>query len=192
VLVACNMVAPLIILSIMLYVIGLLAKAYADTPLGIHVEFNTRNGPFFGLIFFVSGYMLSRRQPKETWFARGLVLLLAGYILLFSELLFLHHHFGTSMRQDFLIGTYGIGVGSSLMALSNVSFLRSRTLGSIGPLVLGIYAVHSVFVDLLGPSVDKSTGSPLLDLGYVLAVFTLSLGVVYAMSRTRLTRTIVA
>lgn len=41
----------LIVASIVLYVFGVLAKAYVDSPIGIHVMFNTRFGPFWSLIF---------------------------------------------------------------------------------------------------------------------------------------------
>lgn len=190
VLVAYNRVNLLIGLSIVLYAIGLFGKAYSDTPLGIHVDFNTRNGPFFGLVFFVSGYVLSSRQPHDSWFTKGLGLLLTGYIVQFAELQFLHDRFGTSLLQDYTIGTYFLGLGSALMALSNVTFLRVRGLGSIGSFVLGIYAIHLIFVDLLRP-VNRLTSSPLWEVGNVFAVLILSFLVVYAMSKNRFTRAIV-
>jgi len=37
----------LITLSLLLYVFGILGKSYSDTPIGIHLSFNTRYGPFF-------------------------------------------------------------------------------------------------------------------------------------------------
>lgn len=46
-----KMVGVLVALSLLLFLVGLAGKAYADTPIGFHVGFNFRNGPFFGLIF---------------------------------------------------------------------------------------------------------------------------------------------
>ena len=54
----------LAILSIALFVTGLIGKAYADTSIGISSDFNFRNGPFFSLIFFASGYFLQKTLEK--------------------------------------------------------------------------------------------------------------------------------
>lgn len=43
----------LAILSISLFITGLIGKAYADTSIGIKSDFNFRNGPFFSLIFLL-------------------------------------------------------------------------------------------------------------------------------------------
>ncbi len=51
ILVKYNRIKTLVALSILLYAVGLLAKAYSLTPLGIHTAFNTRDGPFFGTYF---------------------------------------------------------------------------------------------------------------------------------------------
>lgn len=53
---------PLMLFAIWLYVFGLCAKAYSETPIGIDIGFNTRNGPFFSTIFFVTGFVLSRAK----------------------------------------------------------------------------------------------------------------------------------
>jgi hypothetical protein len=31
-------------------------------------EFNTRNGPFFGMLLFATGYWLSSKNPTTRWF----------------------------------------------------------------------------------------------------------------------------
>ncbi|MGI4848501.1 MAG: acyltransferase family protein, partial [Janthinobacterium lividum] len=64
-----------------LYLTGLLMKAYVDTPLGIVTVNNSRNGAFFGTIFFVSGYFISAYQPQKNWLCKGLFIALAGAIL---------------------------------------------------------------------------------------------------------------
>ena len=189
--VAFDKAALLLILAVALYAVGLLGKAYANTPLGIQIQFNTRNGPFFGLLFFVSGYLLSRRKPQESWFAKGLALTVLGYCVHFLELYFLHRRYGTTLAQDYLVGTYLLGLGSALMALSNHAFLRLPALRAVGPRVLGIYAIHVVFVELLYP-VRLWISSPLWDIAYVLLVFALSFFAVSAMVKTGIGRRMVA
>lgn len=40
----------LLIFAAVFYIVGVLLKSYADSPLGHHVDFNTRNGPFFSTL----------------------------------------------------------------------------------------------------------------------------------------------
>ena len=190
-LLARNMTRSLIILSLILYGVGLLGKSYSDTPIGFHADFNFRNGPFFGLIFFVTGYLLQRKGPKESWLFWGLILTTLGLILHFIELLVLKSYWGTTMLQDYVIGTYFAGVGMALVALSNSPFLSFRAFSPIGPLVLGIYAVHYAFVDLLEPLNSILFGSTLWEVGYPISVFLLSVSTAYAMSCFSMTRQIV-
>lgn len=191
VLLARNMKRTLIALSLILYLIGLFGKAYADTPFGFHSNFNFRNGPFFGLIFFVSGYILNRIRPKASWFLTGLVLTAFGFCLHFLELFMLKYYWNTTTIQDYVVGTYFVGIGVALIALANPPFLRMQKVFFIGPMVLGIYAIHLVFVDLLSPFGKSLSGNILWEVGYPVAVFLLSLAATYAMSRSRLTKAIV-
>lgn len=71
-------IKTLVVLAVALYVVGIGAKAYAHTPLGVDIAFDTRNGPFMSLVFFVSGYMLSAYKPSEGWLKYGA--LMAGGI----------------------------------------------------------------------------------------------------------------
>jgi surface polysaccharide O-acyltransferase-like enzyme len=182
----------LVAVGVALYLVGLAGKAYADTPIGFHAAFNFRNGPFCSLILFVTGYFLHRKRTSRVWLPVGLLLAILGTCLHFTELWLLNSQWGTAMRQDYVIGTYFAGVGVSMMALSNVSCRHLEGVASIGRLVLGIYASHLVFVDLLMPLDRRFRGSPLWDILFVVAVFTLSYALVLVMSRFRLTRRLVA
>lgn len=148
-------IKTLIAVSVALYLFGLLAKSYSATPLGIHISFNTRNGPFFGTIFFVSGYLLSGLKPTPKWLTIGILILGIGYILHFSELYFLWRWYGTNPHQDYVIGTYFMGVGAAIASLSNHSILKNEALSAVGKLTLGIYAIHFMFVEMLRP-ISKS------------------------------------
>jgi surface polysaccharide O-acyltransferase-like enzyme len=181
----------LIVLSIVLYSIGLLGKAYADSPIGFHSEFNFRNGPFFGLVFFVTGYVLSESKERKSWLIIGLVLTVFGTLMHFTELFVLRSMWGTTMIQDYVIGTYFMGVGVAMIALSNPTFLGTNQFSKIGPLVLGIYAVHFVFVDLLRPFDAGLKGVTAWGFGYPFGVFVLSLASTYALSRFTITKSIV-
>ena len=187
-----NLRKPLIAVAAALYVVGLAGKAYADTPIGFHADFNFRNGPFFALAFFVTGYMLRRRGAQVTWFTKGLLLFSVGLAMHFAELFALHELWGVSMAQDYVGGTYFMGLGMALVALSGTKRLRYPVIASIGPLVLGIYVSHLVFVDLLRPLDRTLAGVPTWEIFYVVAVFFLSWQMSRALSRHHLARRLVA
>ncbi|MDH5728115.1 MAG: acyltransferase [Gammaproteobacteria bacterium] len=189
-LVAKNLSKTLLVTALFLYVVGVLAKAYVDTPIGIQLDFNTRNGPFFGMLLFVSGYLLSARQSNEKWFYYGFGLFLLGFVLHFTEIFMVWTRFETSPRQDFVFGTFFMGFGVALAALSNHRWLRSPRLGRIGQLTLGIYAVHFLFVEILAP-IEKRFDHVLWELSYVLIVLVLSIVVTLWMAKSRFLKKIV-
>jgi surface polysaccharide O-acyltransferase-like enzyme len=171
-------------MALILFLTGLAAKAYVDSPVGLDIPFDTRNGPFLGLILFVFGEALSRFRPQPRWLLLGGAILVTGYSLQFGELYLLQHRFGTSPLQDYVFGTALTGFGAALIALSNVRILRLPVLSRLGPYVLGIYAVQYVFVDLLKP---LHAISPFLDVMQVVLVFALSAAAVLVLAANRLT-----
>lgn len=176
VLIAKGCTKTLIGLATLLYALGLLGKAYAQTPLGIEMPINTRDGPFFGLILFTTGYLLAKHRPKGDAFRSGQIVLLVGIVLHFAEVDYLNRRFGTDLAQDYVVGTYFMGVGAALIALSNRGGLRSAWSSSIGPYVLGIYAIHQLVVQQLSP-LAAETSTALWNYGWQTVLVPLILGV---------------
>jgi surface polysaccharide O-acyltransferase-like enzyme len=161
---------PLIALAIVLFAIGLAGKAYALTPIGWDTRFNLRDGPFFSLVFFVTGMELRRRRlPASPW--PGLLLALAGLSLQVLEVGWLHRTFGASLVQDYVLSTWLFGLGAGLTALSDAPALRQPALAKVGPLVPGIYASHYLFVDWLRRADERWRVHAIWDLLYVALVF---------------------
>jgi surface polysaccharide O-acyltransferase-like enzyme len=183
-------VKVLVGLSVVLYVIGVLAKAYVDTPIGVHINFDTRNGPFFSTLLFLTGYGLSGKKINTTWAFYGFIVFGVGCLLHFSELSFLWVKFGACTQHDYVIGTYFMGVGVAMAALSNHPVLRHAVLSRIGQMTLGIYAIHLIFVDMLSP-LDKALDSFWWEIGYVVAVLALSVGATWLLSFNKYFRKII-
>jgi surface polysaccharide O-acyltransferase-like enzyme len=184
-------VRTLYAVAIVLYLVGLAGKAYADTPLGFHTAFNLRNGPFFSLAMFATGHALRQAGPRPSWAAGGALLALGGLLLQMAEVAWLHRSFGTALTQDFTLGTWLFGLGVSMVALSDLRWARVPALAALGPLVLGIYASHYLFVDGLH-AVQGIDAGPAGGLRYVLLVFLLSLAFTWALSRVPVARRAVA
>lgn len=161
-------------LALLFYLLAILGKPYSETPIGFHSEFNLRYGPFFALIYFVTGIGLANKSYKGNWLILGVLLLVIGLIMHFAELYFLNRIWGVSMLQDYVFGTYFFGTGIALISLSNIKtpfFLRPN---SVGQLVLGIYLSHFIFVDLLSPINLLYKGKLFWSFTYPLTVFFLS------------------
>ena len=192
VLLARGMERTLVVLALALYAIGLAGKAYADTPIGFHTPVNLRNGLCFSLIMFVTGVRLQRLGPRPAWRRLGPALALGGLALQLAEVAWLHAHWGTNMAQDFVLGTYFYGLGMTMLALSDPAPLRCPRLAGLGPLVLGIYASHFLFVDLLAGPDAPLRAIPGRDIIVVALVFALSLALTGLLWRFAPTRRLVA
>ena len=179
----------LIFFAVLFYLVAVLAKAYNTTDIGIDWEFNSRNGPFFGLIFFVTGYILSGKVISPKHMTIGIITFLFGTIVHFSELYFLFSNQEKFAEPDFLFGTYFMGLGVSLTALSNHPCLQRKSLAEIGKLTLGIYAIHHIYIDLFS-FYDIQVNSMLWDITYLILVFTLSTYTVIKLSKFRALRNI--
>lgn len=182
----------LIIVAIAFYVLGLAGMAYRDTPLGFYTSFNLRNGPFFSLIFFVTGYFLQQKKLSSSWFPIGLTIAVFGILLQFIELIILNKYWATTMYQDYVIGTYFFGVGVTLIALSKSGYLDYPRIASIAPLVLGIYTSHYIFIDLLKPLDRYFSNNRIWDVLYIVLVFVLSSTLTQILYKFRITKKFVA
>jgi surface polysaccharide O-acyltransferase-like enzyme len=182
----------LVVLAVALYAVGLAGKAYADTPFGFHTHVNIRNGLCFSLIMFVTGVRLRRLGPKPSWRRLGPALALGGLALQMAEVAWLHARWGTNMAQDFVLGTWLYGLGVTMLALSDPAPLRVPRLAGLGPLVLGIYASHFLFVDLLAGPDALLRALPGWDIIVVALVFALSLALTGLLWRFAPTRRLVA
>ena len=191
-LLALGMDRTLFVLALLLYAVGLSGKAYADTPFGFHTHVNTRNGLCFSLLMFASGVRLRRLGPRPAWRWLGPALALGGLALQLAEVAWLHSRWGTNMAQDFVVGTYFYGLGVAMLALSDPAPLRFPRLARLGPLVLGIYASHNLFVDPLAGPGNPMRALPGWDVIVVAVVFALALASTALLARFPLTRRLVA
>lgn len=180
----------LVILATFFFAFGLCAKSYSNTKFGLVIDFNTRNGPFFGLVLFVTGIYLSKKNANKNWQPIGLLVFLFGVFLHFSEIFYLNKVHGESLLQDYVFGTYLMGLGAALLSLSNSHLLSNKFFANLGSMALGIYASHFIYVDLLSP-LDESLSHPVWELMLVVIVFTLSLLTTKALSKSKLTRKLV-
>ncbi len=185
----------LLLLGVALFVLAMLMRPYVKLPVGIPVRFNPRNGPAFALLPFALGIALAWRAPSpeqfpHTWQRWGIGMGLAGVLLSAVELTWLRVSYGRSLAQDAVISTMLCGLGAACLALGNPAWLARSPLARLGPLVLGIYAVHPLVIDVLLPQLPKTRGV-LVDVLALALVFVLSWGGSAMLARTRWTRFLV-
>jgi len=180
----------MIIAAAALYIFGILGKSYADTPLGISLDFNTRNGPFFSFIFFITGFFISKLKRSNSWFKYGCMIYILGCCLHFLEVYALWKLYETPMEHDYVFGTYFMGLGVSIIALSNHPILKSTRLSKIGKMTLGIYAIHIIFVDLLKP-LDRNIDHPLWEVSLIFLILLFSIFSTHLLAKNKITRKLV-
>ncbi|PIY24922.1 MAG: hypothetical protein COZ12_00575, partial [Deltaproteobacteria bacterium CG_4_10_14_3_um_filter_60_8] len=142
---------PAVVVAVLLFVFGLLGGSYSVTPIGFHVPFSTRDGPFVSMICLTIGYLF---QTKKTVCSpvQALLVSAAGLLLQVLETWMLWKYFEVPwLAHDFLIGTVLTAAGLLLFALAAPNLGRRSKLESLGKYTLGVYACHYLFVDALGP-----------------------------------------
>jgi surface polysaccharide O-acyltransferase-like enzyme len=184
-------VSLLVFLALLLYIAGITGKAYSETPLGFHSEFTFYFESFYSLIFFVTGFFFQRVKYKPNWLMTGVKLLILGVVIHFSELYMLNWIWGVSMHQSFVFGTYLFGVGTALIALSDFNLPILSRAASVGPLVLGIYTSHFIFIELFKPMNRLCEGNVAWALFYPVIVFIFSYILSLGLSKNKLTKFLV-
>jgi len=133
----------------LLFLAGLAAGSYSDSPLGIHTRFNSMRGPFFSAFPVALGAWMARANircsPRS-----ALILALAGLTLHFLEATLLKHYFGTPfLSHSYLLGTMPWAAGVFLFALAQPDFGTSFGWNRLGKYSLGLYAFHVYILELL-------------------------------------------
>lgn len=134
-------IGAMVVASAALYIFGLVAKSYADTPIGIHVHFDTRDYIFFSALPFALGAYL-RKSNLVVSNAIALTLFIGGAALNFVEGWYLRTQFGAPVMLDFVLATIITGTGAFLLAKNGAGFLSNSKLAAFGRLSFGIYAIH--------------------------------------------------
>ena len=141
-----------LIFGILLFGIGLLGGSYQITPIGIHLDFNTRDGIFFSTLFFAIGVLIHVHKPQVSpTLAWGLYL--GGFILFSLETYLLWANWSAlPIRHDYLLGSIPYGIGAFFVAFTAKRETKlDNFLAPYGKYVLGIYVSHLIFLDLWKP-----------------------------------------
>lgn len=142
-----------------LYVIGLLLGPYCEMIFDVGNRiWNPRNGPFFGLLFFVLGACFGGRWLRTPDMPAALMILLAGAAMHFTEISLLEAA-GYSVSYDLTAGVVPLGLGFFLVSLNLGEGQPQRLLARIGRYGLGSYALHLMFLHEFVQVVDATNPS---------------------------------
>lgn len=149
----------IVLLAILFY-----AMAFAFGPLRHLLDlpkmpFNTRNGPFFGLIFVTIGAWLRTREIRITLPVALALFALAGVAQLVEVAMLVAAGTIEFPRfTDDTLTTIGFGVAAFMVALAIPPSVRLPALfAQLAQLSLGLYVVHLLFLNLWGHVFGSAT-----------------------------------
>jgi surface polysaccharide O-acyltransferase-like enzyme len=174
-----------------LYSFGLIAGSWSNSPIGITIPFHTKHGPFFSTIFFIIGWYLS---SDRYIFSRKiiLILILGGLGVHILEIYLLWGQFEVSPTSHaYLLGTLPFGTGIAILALSKPNLGKNTIIPRLGKYVIGVYAVHYIFVDLFS-HVQNRFDSHVVEFILPVAVFLISLLTVLTLQKNWLLKRFVS
>jgi surface polysaccharide O-acyltransferase-like enzyme len=179
----------LFVVAVGLYFFGLYVGAYQDTPIGWDISLNPRNGPFFGMLFVISGYMIQRLGWQFTQ-RQALGLIVLGIVLRVAELYWITD-FGTRPSEiDFLLGTYPFGLGIFMLLALNPGLGKHRWIVRLSRYSPGVYCGHALVIDLLKDR-PPLWADPLWEVARPFVGLALMFALVIGMSRFRVLRPVV-
>ncbi len=143
--------SSLVVLSSLVYLLGVLAGPYQPSALGFSLDFDTRNGPFFSWLCVVMGQVCYhhreniRTLPPSTLYLSALIGCLAHLIEVLVVIPRLAP--GIDLTQvDYGFTTVFYGGAIALLALHHS--MKSSPLSHIGQYSLGVYLMHLWFVKI--------------------------------------------
>jgi surface polysaccharide O-acyltransferase-like enzyme len=142
----------LLIFGVIAYIIGLWGGSYQITPIGLNLDFNTRNGIFFSTIFFAIGVLIYLKKPQVSP-ALAWGLCLAGLALFALETYILWANWTLlPIRNDYLLGSVLYGIGAFFVAFTAQRETKlDWLLAPYAQYVLGVYVAHLLVLDALKP-----------------------------------------
>lgn len=177
--------------AVLLYVFGLIFGKYLGVVTTIHFPFwfNTRNGPYFSMLFVVIGWRIAQLKKIPSC-RQAIVLLVSGLLCQEAEAYVLWQFFSKDLLFDYLLGTVPFAMGIFILLLQNPYLGKNSVLQTIAPLVLGIYGIHVIVMSYInGLSVYFTSGT--WQFAYPMFIFIISIVVVRIFKRFRFTRMLV-
>jgi len=163
----------LLTLAVILYILGTLTTAYSETPIGVFIGFDTVKTPMLGILLFYSGYYLNTLKTTIKWLHYGMLIFMLGWLIHFGEIFTLWKVYNIAPHYDYVFGTYLMGLGITIAAVSNHPAFTKNNFNTYGYLTLGIYASHLIFIEQL-EYINKTLHTPLWEVSYVIIVFIFS------------------
>ncbi|HEX5352480.1 MAG TPA: acyltransferase [Rhodanobacteraceae bacterium] len=177
-------------LAVSLYLLGLVAGLYANTRVGLHLPFDTRNGPLMSTLLVACGYWIANNRYRVKP-AAALAVAAIGLIGFEAEL-YWAPQFSSAWPPiiDYGLFTPVFGVGALLFGLA-VPRLGGEWWPRIGAYyVLGIYVCHDLFVEPAS-MLHAYFHSYVWEFMFPVIVFFLALGLTMLLARERHLRLLV-
>jgi surface polysaccharide O-acyltransferase-like enzyme len=174
----------LFIFAILSYIIGVMTKSYTNTPIGITLNFNTRNFVFFSMLPVCLGVYSGFHQLKLS-LSQSVMITMIGFFGHYAEAYFLRTYYQTDI-MDYGFTTFLMGYGLFSIALNEPAVLQHRYLVGAGQYSLGIYCIHVLVGSRLIEDLNYDFSSSLNCVALPILVFIISFVLVYFLKKVKL------
>lgn len=171
----------LFIIAGLAYLVGVLAKSYAATPIGITLHINTRNFIFFSLLPVFLG-VYSGFYKLQFTMRQSVLMAIVGFAGHYLEAYVLRTYFNTDI-MDYGFTTFLMGYGLFNIALNEPAVLQHEYLVRTGQYSLGIYCIHILVGSRLIEDLNYDFSSSLNCVLLPILVFAISFVLVYLMKK---------
>jgi len=173
----------LLSVAVTLFVTALFGGPYKETPLGIDLPIFPRNGPFFSMIFFTAGVVLSGVKKTPRVLLWSYIIFFIGLLWHFAEFFWLREHYESIYIYDFNMGTLAYGVGAAMLGIYGAKPLTNKWLEENGRYALGVYLLHLFVIDFFIPLGVPLANNVFWEIGKLFLFFLLTLWLVKKLVR---------
>jgi fucose 4-O-acetylase-like acetyltransferase len=179
----------LIPFGFILYMLVLLSKSYSVFPLGYHVDFEMRNGPFVSTLFVSFGWFLA--EKRQFRLRTAIILIATGFLMEYAEIFFFFTQHNMKPPHEYLLGYILVNLGVFWFMLARPNIGKGTVFPKWGKFTLGVYCIHTFVMNNISGWLKPYMHPVAYDVMRPIAIYLVCLVITAIFMRNKYTRKLV-